>query len=150
MTPVSSNICLRLVREEGFTLVELLIAVAVTGILAAIAYPSYTEYVRRGNITEAITELAEYQVKMEQASHDNGNYGAGTCAVGLSNDTKYFTLSCSLGSGGTTYVATATGKAAMQGYTYTINEEGLRRTTAFVGASALPANCWMTKKGECL
>ena len=46
---------------RGFTLIELMITVVVIGILAAIAYPSYTDYIRRGKISQATSELSAMQ-----------------------------------------------------------------------------------------
>lgn len=135
--------------ERGFTLVELMVAVAVMGILSAIAYPSYASHVRQSRATDALALLAQYQLSMEQASQDNGNYGTTACAVALPGTTPYFRLSCVLGEDKQTYVATATGINAMAGNTYTINEAGTKRTTAFVGSAALPAACWMTREGDC-
>jgi prepilin-type N-terminal cleavage/methylation domain-containing protein len=51
---------------KGFTLIELMIVVAVVGILTAIAVPSYTNYVIRGKIPEATSQLASKRVQMEQ------------------------------------------------------------------------------------
>lgn len=133
----------------GFTLIELMIAVAVIGILAAASYPSYAEHVRQSRVSDALTLLAQYQLSMEQASQDNGNYGVEACAVTVPASTPYFRLSCALAADGQTFAASATGINGMAGFTYTINDAGTKRTTAYVGASGLPAACWLTRKGGC-
>ena len=66
---------------SGFTLIELMIAVVVVAILTAIALPSYQEYVTRGKITEATSNLADMRVKLEQFFQDNRTY-VGACAAG--------------------------------------------------------------------
>lgn len=136
-------------HARGFTLIELMVVVATIGILSAIAYPSYADYVRSSRVTDGVAQLAQFQLHMEQASQDNGNYGATACAVAVPADTRYFTFTCTLGTDGAGYVATATGTGAMSGHTYTINEEGSRKTTAFVKTATLPANCWLTRVAQC-
>ena len=60
--------------QQGFTLIEMMIVVVVISILAAVAYPSYTEYVRRGYRAEARAGLLQAAQWMERASTATGAY----------------------------------------------------------------------------
>jgi type IV pilus assembly protein PilE len=70
-------------RAAGFTLIEVMVVVAIVGILAAIAYPSYQTFIQRGKIIDATNKLSDFRVKMEQWFQDNRTYlGAdGKCGV---------------------------------------------------------------------
>ena len=58
-------------KRGGFTLIEVMIVVAIVAILSAIAIPSYRNYVIRGKIPEATSNLSGQAVKMEQYFEDN-------------------------------------------------------------------------------
>jgi len=60
--------------QTGFTLIELMIVVAIIGILAAIAYPSYDEYVKRGNRTEGQALLSDASARQERYFAQNNAY----------------------------------------------------------------------------
>ncbi|RVU47818.1 pilus assembly protein PilE [Rubrivivax rivuli] len=128
-----------------------MIAVAIVGILAAVAYPQYTSYVTRSRLAEATGTLSVTRVRMEQYYQDNRNYGASACGVAMPTG-DYFTYTCGWGatSSNQSFVLTATGKssASMGGYTFTVNQDNLQRTTAFTGASGLPVNCWLRRAGD--
>ena len=143
----------------GFTLIELLIVVAVIGILAAIAYPNYTDYVRRGNLQEAFANLSDYRVRMEQFYQDNRTYAnAGNCGAAAvpAGNIKYFSYACALDTtvgapAGQSYRMTATGTAgSVSGFVFDINERNVRRTQATPAWGAVPADGntrWVDKKG---
>lgn len=62
-------------RHRGFSLIELMITVAIVAILAVIAYPSYRQYVVRGHRSSAQTYLMDLAQREEQFFLDNRNYG---------------------------------------------------------------------------
>ncbi|NNE18563.1 MAG: prepilin-type N-terminal cleavage/methylation domain-containing protein [Myxococcales bacterium] len=63
-------------RSNGFTTIELLVGVAIVGILAAVAIPSFKGYVYRGRVTEAVTVLNEIKTRQEAYRSRFGNYAA--------------------------------------------------------------------------
>lgn len=74
--------------SSGFSLMELLITIAVIGILASIAYPSYTQHVQRSNRTEGQALLNEAAARQERYYAQNNKYGSTAASLGLSSDTS--------------------------------------------------------------
>jgi type IV pilus assembly protein PilE len=142
----------------GFTLIELMITVAIVAILAAIALPSYQDYVTRSKITDATSTLANLRVQMEQYYQDNRAYDnppntGGACGVATPN-TQNFGYVCAIQAGGQGYLITATGLATrnMQNFVYTINDANAHTTVSMNPGWSLPVpnTCWALKKdGSC-
>lgn len=131
-------------KQKGFTLLELMIVVAIIGILAGIALPAYQDYVKRGKAAEATAGLADMRVRMEQFYQDNRTYAGAPC---VAPDDRYFTFACV--SDANTYTITATGRAAqnVDGLIFTIDQDNLK-TSEYDGT--VGADCWLSSKsGAC-
>lgn len=67
---------------QGFTLIEMMIVVAIIGILAAVAYPSYAEHVKRGNRSEGQALLSDIAAAQERYYSQNNRYITATGEIG--------------------------------------------------------------------
>ena len=67
--------------QKGFTLIELMIVVAIIGILAAIAIPQYQNYIAKSQVSRAVAELGAIKTAYEDCLN-NGKTAAGSCDLG--------------------------------------------------------------------
>src|SRR5712691_11498825 len=141
----------------GFTLIEVMITVAIIAILAAVAIPSYSDYITRSKIQEATSSLLSMRTKLEQFFQDTRTF-SGACAPGTvapkPAGLKYFTINCPT-LNDTQYLIQADGGIAggdqsMAGFSFTIDQANNRVTANVPPGSGwtVPAtNCWVMKKG---
>ncbi len=139
--------------QTGFTLIEVMVTVAIVAIISAIAIPIYTGYVTRANVQTGVQGLAVARTRMEQYFMDNRTYANGAdCGAVLPTeaDADNFGFACEPTA--TTYTVTATGVAGtnMDGFVYTINEQNVRTSTITKTGwgSGGTVQCWITKQGE--
>lgn len=129
--------------QKGFNLVELMIVVAIIGILASIAVPSYNDYVIRGKLVDASSLLSDGRVKLEQFFQDNRTYVDGPVPAA----TQYFTFALDPATPPTasTYKLKATGVGTLSLYSYTIDQNNVKTSATPWGNGT---TCWIMKKGE--
>lgn len=138
-------------RTLGFSLIELMISVAVVAILATIALPSYQSYIVKSNRTEAKTALVNLSASLESYYTENHTYATAT-VTGLNGTTQttngYYTLAITnLTASSYTLTATPNGSQATQDtacQTLTLTNTGQKGvTTGPAGAPTSSATtCW--------
>ncbi|HNE59451.1 MAG TPA: type IV pilin protein [Ottowia sp.] len=133
-------------RPTGFTLIEVMIVVAIVAILAAIALPSYNEYIRRGHRADARAGLLQAQQWLERAATATGVYPTSLPAsLTWSGDgTKRYDIALAAGATNAAFTLTATPKGAQVGDkcgTYTLTHTGLRGANG-VTSGAIVTECW--------
>lgn len=134
---------------KGFTIIEVLTVVAIIGVLASIALPAYGNYVTRGKIPDATSNLASKRVLMEQFFQDNHTYVAAPACNNDATSSKYFTFTCAATA--SSYTIKATGTGTMAGFVYTIDQSNTKTSTITVPAKAKwvanSASCWIINTG---
>lgn len=100
-------------KQLGFTLIELMVTVAIMGVLASIALPSYKEYVQKGRRVDAKDALTAIQLAEEKFRGNNTAYTTDLANLGLTatSTQKYYTLAVTAATG-TSFTATATVNAS--------------------------------------
>ena len=142
--------------QQGFTLIELMITVAIIAILSAIAIPAYSEYVMRARITEATNALSDQRLKMERYFQDHRRYDDPTGPACTPNTvapppaaTAHFLYTCPVVAPNA-YIVLATGQGSMSGFKFQIDEADTHSTTGVPAGWVTSVSCWVQRKdGSC-
>ncbi len=134
--------------QRGFTLIEVMIVVAIVGILSAIAYPSYAEYIRRGHRADARAGLLQAQQYLERASTATGIYPTALPAnlTWAADTTKRYTIGFQAGNTNAAFTLVATRKAGGPQATdrcgdFTVTNTGVRSAVNYTSGTSV-TECW--------
>jgi type IV pilus assembly protein PilA len=137
--------------QQGFTLIELMIVVAIVGILAAIALPAYQDYTIRSRVSEALAAAGACKTQIAEFTASRGTVPGSSAEAGCSDVASKYADAPAVGAGGvitmTTSAATEMGAAATKTFTLTPNPADGTPITEWVCAVGtiqpkyVPANC---------
>lgn len=130
--------------QKGFTLIELMIVIAIVGILAAVALPAYQGYTARAQMSEALTLAEGQKSAVVEYYSDNGTFPNSNASAGIATSTeikgKYV---ASVKVAGDTTSATITSTMKSSG----VNNDIKGKTLVLVGKQNSGSFSWECKKG---
>ncbi|QZA76442.1 prepilin-type N-terminal cleavage/methylation domain-containing protein [Deefgea tanakiae] len=149
-------------KQTGFTLIEMMIVVAIIGILAAIAIPNYQDYVRKSRRTDGVTAISTVQQAQEKWRANNVSYSENFGTAGLNlvttggatvttfpSSENFYDLVVTTGTAtgtGYTLVATAKGKQTSdtncQKLILTVTNGNAVRTSQNASGTTATSGCW--------
>lgn len=136
--------------QSGFSLIELMVTVGILAIVASIAVPAYTNYVKRSKLSEAFNQLSAWAMSEEQYFQDNRAYVCGaTTGLAQTPSSPNFGYSCALA--GNVYTLTATGSStSTSGFSFTLDSLGTHKTIAAPSGWPTSTSCWINStSGTC-
>lgn len=134
---------------HGFSLVELMIVVAIVGILSSMALPLYRDYVTRARLAEAFTALGAAQTSAEQFWSNEHTFAGFDGALSFPANTSNFSYVLTTASA-STYTIEAVGTGPVAGFTYRVDQNGARATTGVPSGWTLNDACWTDRRdGSC-
>jgi type IV pilus assembly protein PilE len=141
--------------SRGFTLIEVMITVAIVAILAVVALPIYRDYVVRGELANATNGLSTIRAQMERHFQDNRTYAtSGTFVTPCASTDPAprtfgsFVVGCVGTPSGTAFTLKAVGSGSTSGFTFTITEADVRATSAAPSGYNTCTTKWLLKKGD--
>ena len=130
-----------MIKQKGVTLIEMLIAVAIIGVLTAIAYPSYQDHVLKGHRTQAMGDLIKIQLALEESYTQDSAYdftivSDGSCSFCDTDKDRYvFTITPQTAD----YIITATAQTKQENDTDCLDNKELTLNSNSKGS---PERCW--------
>lgn len=146
-------------KNRGLTLIELMIVVALVGIISAVAIPNYRDYIVRGQIVEGQAALENLRAEMERYFQDNRTYEIIKPHIIIPPCKKdeedpellrfgNFQLSCDGEPTNTTFLLQAVGMGSVSDFTFKVDEHNRKSTTSVGKGWNTCSRKWMKKKGE--
>ncbi|MFO6422829.1 type IV pilin protein [Motilimonas sp. KMU-193] len=131
----------KIYKTAGFTLMEVMIVVAIIGILASIAYPSYQDYVKKSRRADAQAHLMKAALEQESWRITNATYAGNFASLALATSNAYYSFSV-VSNAASTYTLKATATTGKGQDTDKVGSTTCTPLTLNQADAKTPSDCW--------